>query len=108
HMRAMSRFGRPRPAALNQVLRGALAKMSTPATTTPRPWLRRTVYLGVVLVIAGLTVTVLALLINIRARKEEAKQHFVDLAGLDENAIDPAVWGRVFPRQYDGYKRTVD
>ena len=25
-----------------------------------------------------------------------------------EATIDPALWGKNFPRQYDGYKRTVD
>ena len=34
--------------------------------------------------------------------------HFVRVVELDENTIDPAVWGKNFPRQYDGYKRTVD
>jgi nitrite reductase (cytochrome c-552) len=75
---------------------------------TSRPWLRRFVYLGIVAVIAGLTVAVLLLLMNIRERKEEAKQHFVSLVGLSEDTLDAKVWAQNFPRQYDGYKRTVD
>jgi hypothetical protein len=27
---------------------------------------------------------------------------------LSRITIDPAVWGRNFPREYDGYLRTVD
>lgn len=79
----------------------------TPPPASPR-WRRRLVYLALVVVTAGLTALVVALLMNIRQRKEEAQQHFVNLAALDENTVDPSIWGRTFPRQYDGYKRTVD
>src|SRR5262245_40387889 len=65
-------------------------------------------YLVTVVVVAGLTVGVLALLMNIRQRKEEARLHFHKVVELDEDTIDPEVWGRNFPQQYDGYKRTVD
>ena len=27
---------------------------------------------------------------------------------IDDNTVDPAVWGKNFPLQYDAYKRTVD
>src|SRR5262249_37030638 len=47
-------------------------------------------------------------LMNIRQRKEESREHYLKLVELDEDTIDPAVWGRNFPRQYDGYKRTAE
>jgi nitrite reductase (cytochrome c-552) len=56
----------------------------------------------------GITFLLAALLMNIRERKQEAQEHYLKLAELDENTIDPEVWGRNFPRQYDGYRRTVD
>lgn len=84
--------------------------MSHPASQPANPPVRsrRLLYLLTILVIAGLTFAVVYLLMNIRERKEEAKQHVFQLVDLDENTIDPAVWGRNFPRQYDSYKRTVD
>ena len=49
-----------------------------------------------------------ALLVNIFERKQEAKNPFFRVVELDENTVDPEVWGKNFPFQYDGYKRTVD
>lgn len=68
----------------------------------------RLLYPATVLIVAGLTVGVMALLFNIRDRQQEAKEHFVKLVELTEDTVDPAVWRQNFPRQYDGYKRTVD
>ncbi|NTX08027.1 ammonia-forming cytochrome c nitrite reductase subunit c552 [Myxococcus sp. CA040A] len=53
---------------------------------------------------AGVT----ALLVNIMERKQEAKNPFYRVVELDDTITDPAVWGKNFPLQYDGYKRTVD
>lgn len=49
-----------------------------------------------------------ALLINIQRRKLEAKNPFFRVVELDDATEDPATWGKNFPLQYDGYKRTVD
>jgi nitrite reductase (cytochrome c-552) len=57
---------------------------------------------------AAVTLGLAALLLNIRERKKEGEQHYFSLSGIDENISDPEVWGRNFPRQYDGYLRTVD
>ncbi|MCM8794564.1 MAG: ammonia-forming cytochrome c nitrite reductase subunit c552 [Candidatus Omnitrophica bacterium] len=54
------------------------------------------------------TAAITALLLNISERKQEAKQTYVSLAHISEEVTDPAQWGINFPRQYDGYKRTVD
>ena len=56
--------------------------------------------------IAGLTVLLLALLTNIFERKQEARQPFVRLVEVTEDTMDPAVWGRNWPHQYDSYLRT--
>jgi len=55
-------------------------------------------------VAAGLT----ALLVNIIERKQEARDPFFRVVELNDEIDDPAVWGKNFPFQYDGYLRTVD
>lgn len=65
-------------------------------------------YVAVALVTAILTALIAALLLNVAERKREAKEHYVELVKLTEDTIDPAVWGKNFPRQYDAYLRTVD
>ncbi len=65
-------------------------------------------YAIIVGVVAALTFLTTLLLFNVRDRKEEAKEVSFRLADLSEETIDPAIWGKNFPRQYDGYKRTVD
>lgn len=76
-------------------------------TDTPRrrPW--ALYWLTVILVAAG-TVGVMLLYQNIATRKREARQTGFELIHLDETVIDPREWGKNFPRQYDGYLRTVD
>ena len=49
-----------------------------------------------------------ALLINILERKKEGENPFYRVVELTEETEDPAVWGKNFPLQYDGYKKTVD
>lgn len=66
------------------------------------------VYALGVAVVAALTFAVTALLMNIRDRKEEGRWQHVDVVKLDEDTVDPAVWARNYPREYDGYRRTVD
>src|SRR3972149_8325719 len=64
-------------------------------------------YIIVVLLTAICTAVLVAFLLNIRERKEEAKWTYVNVVPLDEKTIDPEVWGRNFPREYDGYKKTA-
>jgi len=59
--------------------------------------------LGAVLAVAGAL-----LLTNIFERKTEARQPFYRVVELNDTITDPAVWGKNFPLQYDGYLRTVD
>jgi nitrite reductase (cytochrome c-552) len=68
----------------------------------------RTLLVGAVLVTAVVTLLVAALLINIAERRWEARHPYVRIAEVDEDIIDPAVWGQNWPHQYDSYMRTVD
>jgi nitrite reductase (cytochrome c-552) len=54
------------------------------------------------------TAAVAALLVNIIERKQEARNPFYRVVELTDETEDPAVWGKNFPLQYDGYRRTVD
>jgi nitrite reductase (cytochrome c-552) len=63
---------------------------------------------GTALVTALIAIGVAALLVNITKRKDEAKNPFYRVVDLDDTIDDPAIWGKNFPMQYDGYKKTVD
>jgi nitrite reductase (cytochrome c-552) len=49
-----------------------------------------------------------ALLTNIIERKQEARNPFFRVVELTDDTVDPAVWGKNFPLQFDGYRKTVD
>ncbi len=60
-------------------------------------------------VIAALVVFgAVAMLVNIMERKQEARNPFYRVVELTDDTEDPATWGKNFPMQYDGYRRTVD
>jgi nitrite reductase (cytochrome c-552) len=59
-------------------------------------------------VVAALTAGVASLLVNIAERKREGAERYVALVRLTEDTLDPAEWGKNFPRQYDAYRRTTD
>ena len=65
-------------------------------------------YLLIIVVVAVATVGVILLLKNVTRRKEEAKQHVFRVVEVTEDTVDPVIWGKNYPRQYDGYRRTVD
>lgn len=68
--------------------------------------------LGVFAVLIGLAAAGAALgmvlLVSIFERKQEARNPFFRVVELTDETEDPAVWGKNFPMQYDGYRRTVD
>ena len=64
-----------------------------------------------VLIVLGAAVAAAAVsgvLVSIFQHKQEARNPFFRVVELSEETVDPAVWGRNFPSQYDGYRRTVD
>jgi nitrite reductase (cytochrome c-552) len=65
-------------------------------------------YLVIAIVAALGTVGVMLLWQNISERKREARSTAFELVKLGEQTVDPKEWGKNFPRQYDGYTRTVD
>ena len=75
---------------------------------TPAAPARKLLFALVVAALAAVAFAVMWLFGNISERKAEARASFVRLAETTEDTVDPAVWGRNFPRQYDSYRRTVD
>uniref|UniRef100_A0A832I0S7 nitrite reductase (cytochrome; ammonia-forming) n=1 Tax=Eiseniibacteriota bacterium TaxID=2212470 RepID=A0A832I0S7_UNCEI len=63
---------------------------------------------ALILATAVATFALTALLMNVSDRKREARQTHFELVTLTEDTVDPAEWGKNFPRQFDGYRRTVD
>lgn len=72
------------------------------------PWIRPWLFLGIIGGVALVAVAVSALLVTIFERKQESRNPFFRVVALDDQTEDPAIWGKNFPFQYDGYKRTVD
>lgn len=69
---------------------------------------RRLILLAVALGAAIVTVLVMMLWRNIVDRQEEARETIFRIVELSDDVVDPAEWGKNFPRQYDSYRRTVD
>jgi nitrite reductase (cytochrome c-552) len=65
-------------------------------------------YLVAVVLTAGVTLLVVALLMNIFERRYEARSPHVRVVEVTENTIDPAVWGRNWPHSFDSFSRTAD
>jgi nitrite reductase (cytochrome c-552) len=74
--------------------------------TKPRSTARLLFYTACAAALAAALVT--SLLVNIFERKQEARNPFFQVVELTDETGDPATWGRNFPQQYDGYRRTVD
>ena len=69
---------------------------------------RRLRFWGVVALAVLATVFGLALLVNIFQRKQEARNPFFRVVELTDDTVDPALWGKNFPLQYDDYLKTTD
>jgi len=65
-------------------------------------------YALLVLLSALAAVGVMLLKESIATHKAEGRQVAFPLANLTEQTINPAEWGKNFPRQYDGYRRTSE
>ena len=78
----------------------------TSPATPPGP--RRLLLGGVLFVAAALTAGLAALLVNISDRKHEATNPTVRVVELTDETVDPAVWGKDYPVEYDLYKKTSE
>jgi len=61
------------------------------------------------ILLAGIgAVLAIAVLMSIFEHKQESRNPFFRVVELTDQTEDPAIWGKNFPMQYDGYRRTVD
>ncbi len=74
------------------------------------PWFKRYSlrFAGLVALVIIATVLGLALLVNIFQRKQEARNPFFRVVELNDDTVDPSIWGKNFPLQYDDYLKTID
>ena len=68
------------------------------------PWF----YVATIVVVALATAGVMLLGLSVVERKAEGERAYYEIEALTEDSIDPGAVGPNFPRQYDGYLRTVD
>ena len=66
------------------------------------------VFLLLVLLAAAGAAGGMFLFVTVFERKQEARNPFFRVVELSDDIEDPVVWGKNFPMQYDGYRRTVD
>jgi nitrite reductase (cytochrome c-552) len=83
-------------------------RSSDPSAAGGRPggrwrWIVLTAVIAALAAAAGA-----ALLVTIVERQQEARNPFYRVVELTDEITDPALWGKNFPLQYDGYRRTVD
>lgn len=85
-------------------------RQTPPPPPRDLPPRRRRLWVPVTLVIVAalVTVAVAALLVNIFERQQEARNPYVRFVDVTDDTTDPATWGVNWPRQYEGYRRTVD
>src|SRR5688572_1265064 len=62
---------------------------------------------GLIVAVAVVTAGLTALLTNVFERKVEQQNPYTRVVDVGENDTDAAKWGRNWPAQYDGYKRTA-
>src|SRR6187401_3538726 len=70
--------------------------------------MKRSTLIALIVSTALAAAVVTALLVNIFERKQEARNPFFRVVELTDETVDPAIWGKNFPLQYDAYLRTVD
>jgi nitrite reductase (cytochrome c-552) len=68
---------------------------------------RRGTYVALTLLVAVLAAGTTALLTDIFQKKVEQRNTYVRLVEVGEDDTDPAKWGKNWPLQYDGYRRTA-
>jgi nitrite reductase (cytochrome c-552) len=77
------------------------------ADATHKSWTQsRALYIALTVFVALIAAGTTALLTNVFERKAEQRTAYVRLVDVGENDTDPAKWGKNWPSQYDGYKRT--
>ena len=68
---------------------------------------RQIVWLVAAFVLGALVIGVIAfLLLNIQQRKDEALEYPLNVVQISDTELDPAVWGKNYPREYSSWLKT--
>ena len=79
------------------------------SSAAPAPFGRtRKLFIVTAIVSAIVTFGIALLLTNIFNHKQEEKNPYLRFVDVNELTTDPSQWGKNWPREYDGYLRTVD
>jgi len=65
-------------------------------------------YFLLTILFAVIAFGIIMLLVSIFEHKQEARNPFFRVVEISDTTEDPEIWGKNFPLQYDGYKRTTD
>ena len=65
-------------------------------------------YVMVLLLLAAVTIGILVVLDAAATARKVSERRPAHTATFGEDAVDPATWGKPYPRQYELYRRTVD
>src|SRR3954464_10864414 len=83
--------------------------VESPAAPAPAPYGRsKKLFVLTAIVSALATFGIALLLTNIFNHMQEAKNPYLRFVDVNELTTDPSQWGKNWPREYDGYLRTVD
>src|SRR4051812_45263077 len=85
--------------------------VESPAAPAPAPAPHarsRKMFIVTAIVSALATFGIALLLTNIFQHKQEEKNPYLRFVDVNELTTDPSQWGKNWPREYDGYLRTVD
>jgi len=85
-----------------------MAEETHPGEPTQKPKRSAKLFIVTVIVAALLTFGIAWLLTSIFAHKQEAKNPYIRFIEVTDTTTDPEVWGKNWPREYDGYLRTAD
>lgn len=66
------------------------------------------IYAAIFVIAAGLTIVVAALLVNISENKDEESEYPLKVIEIADTELDPEVWGKNFPYQYDRFVKTEE
>jgi nitrite reductase (cytochrome c-552) len=91
----------------NQFTHSVMKSPSTSRLTSNRGaalW----VYVALLVATAAAAFLIMLLYQNVVTRKAEATKDVFRVVEVSDKTVDPAIWGKNYPRQYDSYKRTVD
>jgi nitrite reductase (cytochrome c-552) len=79
-------------------------------TSEPKPRSRRMwLWIAIAFAVGAIVFGGIAyLLTNIQTRKAEAVEYPLKVVEISDTELDPAVWGKNFPREYDSFMKTQD